>query len=987
TTAVATVTDVVPASLTLGAMPANCSATGQTVTCTIAAGLAVNDSVSFVIPVTPTAAAIPSVQNTASVGGGGDPGCPGLPRCTSTIDTPVNSPALTITKTASAASFVVGTPASYTLSVQNTGSAATTAVATVTDVVPASLTLGTMPANCSAAAQTVTCTIASGFAVNATVSFVIPVTPTAAAAPSVQNTASVGGGGDPGCPGLPRCTSTIDTPVNAPALTITKTASTTSFVVGTAANYTLSVQNTGTAATTAVATVTDVVPASLTLGTLPANCSAAGQTVTCTIAAGLAANDSVSFVIPVTPTAAAIPSVQNTANVGGGGDPGCPGLPRCTSTIDTPVNAPALTITKTASAASFVVGTPASYTLSVQNTGTAATTAVATVTDVVPASLTLGTPPANCSAAGQTVTCTIAAGLAVNDSVSFVIPVTPTAAAIPSVQNTASVGGGGDPGCPGLPRCTSTIDTPVNSPALTITKTASAASFVVGTPASYTLSVQNTGTAATTAVATVTDTVPASLTLGTPPANCSAAGQSVTCTIAAGLAVNDSVSFVIPVTPTAAATPSVQNTASVGGGGDPGCPGLPRCTSTIDTPVNAPVLTITKTASAASFVVGTPASYTLTVENTGSAATTAVATVTDVVPASLTLGTPPANCSAAGQSVTCTIAAGLAVNDSVSFVIPVTPTAAAIPSVQNTASVGGGGDPGCPAAPRCTSTIDTPVLGPNVTLAKTANPASGSLVVVGATITYTLQATVSDAPLTAAFQLTDTLGPGLLRGAVTAGPFTCSAGEPLVCSLPSGTATGTYSLSYTATVQTGATGTVNNSVTISGNGGDPDPICSPCTTTHPLALADLQVIKTVDQMTPSFGQVINFSVQVRNNGPDAATNVVVTDALPSGFELLGTTPSQGSYTAPLWTVGSLEVGQVETLVMQVRVRATGNYRNVATVRGDQFDPIDNNNEDSVGPTPPSNPRPAVIPADAPWALLSLMLLMMGMAGLQLRRRG
>ena len=148
-------------------------------------------------------------------------------------------------------------------------------------------------------------------------------------------------------------------------------------------------------------------------------------------------------------------------------------------------------------------------------------------------------------------------------------------------------------------------------------------------------------------------------------------------------------------------------------------------------------------------------------------------------------------------------------------------------------------------------------------------------------------------------------------------------------------------------MQTGATGTVTNSVTISGNGGDPDPVCSPCTTTHPLALADLQVIKTVDQMTPSFGQVINFTVQVRNNGPDAATNVLVTDALPSGFELLGTTASQGSYTAPLWTVGNLAVGQAETLVMQVRVRATGNYRNVATVRADQFDPIDNNNEDSV----------------------------------------
>jgi hypothetical protein len=114
---------------------------------------------------------------------------------------------------------------------------------------------------------------------------------------------------------------------------------------------------------------------------------------------------------------------------------------------------------------------------------------------------------------------------------------------------------------------------------------------------------------------------------------------------------------------------------------------------------------------------------------------------------------------------------------------------------------------------------------------------------------------------------------------------------------------------------------------------------------------------------------------------------VVTDVLPSGFELLGTTASQGSYSAPLWTVGNLAVGQTETLVMQVRVRASGNYRNVATVRGDQFDPIEENNEDDIGPTPPTNPRPAVIPVDAPWALLSLVLLMFGVAGLQLRRRG
>ncbi len=528
--------------------------------------------------------------------------------------------------------------------------------------------------------------------------------------------------------------------------------------------------------------------------------------------------------------------------------------------------------------------------------------------------------------------------------------------------------------------------TVLGSPELTIAKTASAASFVVGVPASYTLAVINTSTVATTAAATITDAVPASLTIGTLPAGCTAAGQTVTCTIAAGLAPSATASFVIPVTPTVAAIPSVTNTASVSGGGDPGCPAAARCTDTEITPVNAPQLTITKTASAASFTVGTPASYTLSVQNTGTAATTAAATITDVVPASLTLGTLPAGCTAAGQTVTCTIAAGLAAGGSTSFVIPVTPTAAAIPSVTNTASVSGGGDPGCPAAPRCTSTTITPVPGPNVSLAKTANPATGSLVVVGSTITYTLQATVTDAPLIAAFQLTDTLSAGLLRGAITAGPFTCAAGEPLVCSLPSGTAIGTYTLSYTATVQAGATGTVNNSVTITGNGGDTDPVCSPCTTTHPLAQADLQVIKTVDQMTPAIGQVITFNVLVRNNGPDPATNVVVTDALPTGFEFVGATASQGSYAAPLWTVGNLAVGQSETLQMQARVRATGEYRNVAVVRGDQFDPIIGNNTDGVTPAPPANPRPAVIPADAPWALLSLVLLMFGVAGLQMRRR-
>ncbi|MBL8297392.1 MAG: hypothetical protein JNN30_03490, partial [Rhodanobacteraceae bacterium] len=776
TTAASAITDTIPAGLTIGTLPAGCSAAGQIVTCTVASGLAASASTSFVIPVTPTAAAIPSVTNTATASGGGDAGCPAASRCTSTVGpTTVNGvPQLTLVKTASASPWTVGVAASYTLQLTNTGSAPTTATATITDTIPAGLTIGTLPAGCTAVGQAVTCTVASGLAVSASTSFVIPVTPTAAAIPSVTNTATASGGGDATCPAASRCTSTVGpTTVNGlPQLSLIKTASASPWTVGVAASYTLQLTNTGSAATTAVATITDTIPAGLTIGTLPAGCTAAGQTVTCTVASGLAVSASTSFVIPVTPTAAAIPSVTNTATTSGGGDAGCPAASRCTGTVGpTTVNgAPQLTMTKTASASPWTVAVAASYTLQVTNTGSAATTAVSTITDTIPAGLAIGTLPIGCTAVAQTVTCTIASGLAVSASTSFVIPVTPTAVAVPSVTNTASVSGGGDAGCPAALRCIDTEGpTPVNTPELTLTKTASASPWTVGVAASYTLQVTNTGTAATTAAATITDTIPAGLTIGTLPAGCTAAGQAVTCTIASGLAVSANVSFVIPVTPTAAAVPSVTNTATVGGGGDAGCPAAPRCSDTEGpTGVTTPELTLTKTASASPWTVGVAASYTLQVTNTGTTATTALATIIDAIPAGLTIGTLPAGCTAVGQTVTCTIASGLAVSASISFVIPVTPTAAAVPSVTNTATVSGGGDAGCPAAPRCSDTEGpTGVNTPELTLVKTA---SASPWTVGVAASYTLQVTnTGTAATTAVATITDTIPAGLTIGTLPAG--------------------------------------------------------------------------------------------------------------------------------------------------------------------------------------------------------------------------
>ena len=526
-----------------------------------------------------------------------------------------------------------------------------------------------------------------------------------------------------------------------------------------------------------------------------------------------------------------------------------------------------LTLTKVASAASFVVGVQATYELSVENTGTTATTVASTITDVIPTGLTIGTLPAGCVAASQTVTCTVAAGLTPTNSASFLIPVTPTLAAGASVTNTASVSGGGDPACPAAARCTASAGpTAVNAAQLTLSKVASAASFVVGVPATYELSVENTGTAATTAISTITDVIPTGLTIGTLPAGCVAASQTVTCTVPAGLTPTNSASFLIPVTPTLAAGASVTNTASVSGGGDPTCPAAARCTASAGpTAVNAPQLTLTKVASAGAFTVGTPATYTLQVSNNGTAATTAISTITDVIPTGLTIGTLPAGCLAAGQTVTCTVPLGLAPPNSVSFIIPVTPTEAALPSVTNTASVSGGGDPTCPAAARCVSSTGAiPVTGsPELTVDKIAGVPTGAT--AGSTIEYSFEATNSGNVTITNLQVVD----ALLDAPAVCPLTTLAPGISTIC-------TGTHTITQ-AEIDAG---TVDNSATVTGTapGGGTIPSLPDTTSTSIAANPSVTIAKSALTATYSgIGEVIDFEYLVTNTGNVTINSLSVSD--------------------------------------------------------------------------------------------------------------
>jgi uncharacterized repeat protein (TIGR01451 family) len=101
-------------------------------------------------------------------------------------------------------------------------------------------------------------------------------------------------------------------------------------------------------------------------------------------------------------------------------------------------------------------------------------------------------------------------------------------------------------------------------------------------------------------------------------------------------------------------------------------------------------------------------------------------------------------------------------------------------------------------------------------------------------------------------------------------------------------------------------------------------------------MVDLSILKTVDDLGPSVGQDVVFSVAVSNaEKVIGATGVKVTDVLPSGYAYVsddsavtGTSYDPGT---GVWDVGTIGSNQTVTLHITATVLATGDYTNVAEV--------------------------------------------------------
>jgi uncharacterized repeat protein (TIGR01451 family) len=98
------------------------------------------------------------------------------------------------------------------------------------------------------------------------------------------------------------------------------------------------------------------------------------------------------------------------------------------------------------------------------------------------------------------------------------------------------------------------------------------------------------------------------------------------------------------------------------------------------------------------------------------------------------------------------------------------------------------------------------------------------------------------------------------------------------------------------------------------------------------ASADLSITKSMNPASPTLGQNVTFTVTVTNNGPDAATGVVVSDAVPTGLTYVSDNGG-GAYDPGLglWTVGNLAVSASASLQIVATVDTTEAVDNVAFI--------------------------------------------------------
>ncbi|HEU0291727.1 MAG TPA: sortase [Anaerolineales bacterium] len=905
---------------------------------------------------------------------------------------------LSMTKTDGVTSVNVGGTTTYTIRVTNNGPSSVTG-AILSDPAVAGLSktgvaCSTTPGQC-VTAPTVAQLEGGAFALPALASgefYEITVTAdVTATSGSVTNTATVTpptGTTDP-TPGNNTASDT-DTVNPITDLAITKTDGVASVNAGGTTTYTIRVTNNGPSSVTG-AVLSD--PAATGLSKTAVACSATpGQCVTAPTVAQL---ESGSFALPalvsgefyeITVTAdvtASSGTVTNTVTVtppGGTTDP----TPGNNTAGDTNTVTPVIDVSldKQVSNATLNVGSTVTFTLVIANAGPSTATNTV-VTDVIPsgytyvsASITGGDSNNDTDPSTTGLTWTInslASGASVNLTYQAIVLATGP------YDNYAEITSHTESDVDSTPANGSIAEddddtqavVPIAVVDLSLDKQVSNATPNAGNTITFTLVIANAGPSTATNV-NVTDVIPngytyvaASITGADTNSDANPATTGLTWTInslASGASLN------LTYQATVLATGAYDNYAEITSHTENDVDSAPGNNSTSEddddtvtvTPTSTIDISLDKQVNNATPNVGEVITFTLVVTNAGPSTANNML-VTDVVPsgytyvpASITGGTTNNDANPSTSGLTWTINS-LPSGASANLIYQVTVLASGI--YDNYAEITSHTEIDVDSTPGNASTTEddddtqtvTPVAVIDVSLDKQVSNAAPN---VGDTITFTLALSNAGPSVATNIVVTDVVPNGYTYVAASiAGGDTRDDTNPastgLTWTTNSLAAGASVNLTYQATIL--ASGTYDNYAELTSH-TETDVDSTPgdgstteddddTQTVNPAAVVDLSLAKQVSNASPSIGSTVTFTLTVANAGPSAATNINVTDVIPSGYTYVAASITGGdarndanpSTTGLTWTINSLANSASVNLTYQATVLSSGPYDNYAEI--------------------------------------------------------
>lgn len=266
------------------------------------------------------------------------------------------------------------------------------------------------------------------------------------------------------------------------------------------------------------------------------------------------------------------------------------------------------------------------------------------------------------------------------------------------------------------------------------------------------------------------------------------------------------------------------------------------------------------------------------------------------------------------------------------------------------------------------ATTSDPYLNNNTAAASTVVPSadlaiaiqqSATSLTVGGSVTYTLTIHNNGPGTASSVVVSDTLPSSLslVPGSCTPASNCTVAGNSITANFASLSMGGSQTLTLQATLNSGvADGTlVDNLASVTSSVPDSN---SSNNSAHAFLVvqnkADISITQTVAKGN---NKQLTFTITAKNNGPYAASQIVLNDLVPAGTTFQTLSPNTWSCSAPKLggtgtincTLAGLATNTVQSLTFSVKVSVSGstNITNTANIATGSFDPIGTNNSSTL----------------------------------------